>query len=515
MLFRSLGDRVETSTAGYRLRLTTDELDSATFSELLSGIADTPPIPRRETLTQALDLWRGPALEGMADEPWALGTAARLDEERAAATEDLAEALVACGRPVEAITLLGGLTAAHPYRERPVALLMRALAGEGRLTEALRAYQRLRSLLREHIGLEPSSALRWLEAELLADDTAIESDAGRPESRVRPTGNLRSPRQSFVGRQREVKDLVDGLRSHRLLTVTGVGGVGKTRLSLEVAGASASDFSSGVWVIELAAVFDREAVLHTTMTMLGTTSEMGVTALESIVDVLREESALVVIDNAEHVLEPVRELVSAILDGCDGPCVMVTSREPLAVPGESVHMVAPLDTFESIDLFCERAREADDRFEYGDDDRAVIEMVAARLDGLPLAIELAAARMRSLTASDLLGRLDDRFLLLQRNRGDSGRHATLHAAVDWSYRLLNDDERAVFDRAGVFAGGFDLDAVTAVYAASCPASADVAEVVRSLVDKSMIIADRREPGTRWPYPALNLTRSGCSRSSLG
>ena len=496
-LRRILGDRVETSTAGYRLRLTVDELDSAIFSKLLSGIADTPPISRRETLTQALDLWRGSALEGMADEPWALGTATRLDEERAAATEDLAEALVACGRPVEAITLLGGLTAAHPYRERPVALLMRALAGEGRLTEALRAYQRLRSLLREDIGLEPSSALRWLEAELLADDTAIESDAGRPASRVRPTGNLRSPKQSFIGRQREVKDLVDGLRSHRLLTLTGVGGVGKTRLSLEVAGASASDFSSGVWVIELAAVFDREAVLHTTMTVLGTTSEVGVTALESIVDVLRAESALIVIDNAEHVLEPVRELVSAILDGCDGPCVMVTSREPLAVPGESVHMVAPLDTFESIDLFCERAREADDRFEYGDDDRAVIEMVAARLDGLPLAIELAAARMRSLTASDLLGGLDDRFLLLQRGRGDSGRHATLHAAVDWSYRLLDDDERAVFDRSGVFASGFDLEAVTAVCADSCSSSLDVAEVVGSLVDKSMVIADCREPGTRY------------------
>jgi DNA-binding SARP family transcriptional activator len=212
-LRRILGDRVETSTAGYRLRLTADELDSAIFSELLSGIADTPPIRRRETLTQALDLWRGPALEGMADEPWKLVTATRLDEERAAAMEDLAEALVACRRPIDAITLLGGLTEAHPYRERPVALLMRVLADEGRLTEALRVYQRLRSLLREDIGLEPSSALRWLEAELLADDTATESGADRPALRPRPTGNLRSPTQSFIGRQREVKGLVDGLRS--------------------------------------------------------------------------------------------------------------------------------------------------------------------------------------------------------------------------------------------------------------------------------------------------------------
>jgi predicted ATPase len=233
------------------------------------------------------------------------------------------------------------------------------------------------------------------------------------------------------------------------------------------------------------------------MTVLGASAEAGVTALESIVEVLGEQPALVVIDNAEHVRDAVGELVTSILGGCEGVSIMVTSREPLDVPGESVHVVAPLDAFESIDLFCERAREADDSFEYGDDDRAVIEMIAARLDGLPLAIELAAARMRSLTTRDLLGRLDDRFSVLRRSGADSGRHATLHAAVDWSYRSLGDDERAVFDRLGVFAGGFDLGAVTAVCMGSGRASLDVADVVLSLVDKSMVVADRRQPVTRY------------------
>ena len=497
-LRRVLGDRVETTSIGYRLLLGPDELDSATFSELVSRSAGTNDDElRRHALMEGLAMWRGPALAGLADEPWAVITATRLDEERAAATEDLAEACVACGRATEAVTLLTALTETHPYRERPVALLMRVLADNGRLTEALRAYQRLRTSLRDDIGLEPSSGLRWLEAELLADDTETTLHVERGVARPKPVGNLRAPQQSFVGRVREVKQLVDAVRSHRLLTLVGVGGVGKTRLSLEIAAASSAEFPSGVWVVELAAVTDREAVLHTTMTVLGAAAEAGVTSMESIVDVLRTATALVVIDNAEHVLAAARELAIALVDGCEGMHILVTSREPLGAPGETVHVVAPLDPFESVDLFCERARQADDRFEYGDDDRTVIETVAARLDGLPLAIELAAARMRSLTAGDLLGRLEDRFSLLRAGHGDTGRHATLHAAVDWSYRLLDDDQRAVFDRLGVFAGGFDLDAVTAVCAVGHQASADVTEIIRSLVDKSMIIPDRRQPGTRY------------------
>jgi predicted ATPase len=351
--------------------------------------------------------------------------------------------------------------------------------------------------LRDDIGLEPSSSLRWLEAELLAGDVPTTFELNRPASRKLASGNLRKPAQSFVGRVREVKQLVEAVKSLRLLTLVGAGGVGKTRLALEVATAAAPDFAAGVWVIELAAVADRAAALHTTMTVLGATAEPGVTPLNSITEVLGGAPALVVIDNAEHVLESVRELVTAILAGCDEVHLLVTSREPLSVAGEQVHVVAPLEEFESVDLFCERAREADDRLECTDDERVAIEAVCARLDRLPLAIELAASRMRSLTPDDLLSRLSDRFSLLHQVHSVTDRHASLHAAIDWSYRMLDETERAVFARMGVFAGSFDLAATNAVCLDDGRLGVDASSVVASLVDKSMVVADRRGPATRY------------------
>lgn len=492
----SLGDRIEKTSFGYKLRLEPGELDADRFVHLIERARAAPDADRPALLAEGLAAWRGSALEGMGDEPWAVATTKRLEDIRATATEDLAEALLECGRAAEAVDLLGGLIATFPYRERPVAVLMRALADAGRLTEALRAYERLRAALGDDVGLEPSSALQWLEAELLAGNVPTTLELGR-RARNATSGNLRRPVQTFVGRVHEVKQLVEAVKSLRLLTLVGVGGVGKTRLALEVAVASAPYFSSGVWVVELAAVADRAAVLHTTMTVLGVGTESGVSPLSSITDMLRGGPALVVIDNAEHVLEPVRELVAAVLAVCDDVHVLVTSREPLSVAGEQVHVVPPLQDLDRVDLFCERAREADDRLEYSDDERVAIEAVCARLDGLPLAIELAAARTRSLAPDDLLSRLGDRFSLLHQAHSVTDRHASLHAAIDWSYQMLDETERAVFARLSVFAGGFDLAAANAVCLQDDGVCLDASSVMNSLVDKSMVVADRRGPATRY------------------
>jgi predicted ATPase/DNA-binding SARP family transcriptional activator len=490
-LRRVLGERVETTASGYRLVLDDGELDAGRFASLVVPDPAAGASARIAALTNALTLWRGRALGEMADEPWAVSTAARLEYERADAIEGLADALVEAGRASEAITLLQPAIDLHPYRERPVAIVMRAFTAMGRRTEGLVAFERLRMALRD-VGLEPSDALRQVERELLEGA----GDAVDLPRTVAVPGNLRRPVASFVGRGREVKQLAGSLRDRRLLTLVGPGGVGKTRLALEVASVVAADFPAGVWVIELAPVDDGDALLRQAMTVLGAFPDAGVSPLASIADVLRDRRALVVIDNAEHLLVAAGTLAAAIVGSGDGVRVVVTSRQALDVPGEHVHPVAPLDSFDSVDLFCTRSAEADDTFEYDDDDRVDIETICTRLDGLPLAIELAAAQTRSMTTADVLGLLDLRFDQLPLPATGAESYVTLHAAIDWSYRLLDPSERRLFDRTAVFSGGFDFDALTAVCAAPGQHTA-VRGLLASLIDQSMVTVDRRGRSARY------------------
>ena len=419
-----VGDRLVTVGSGYELVLGPDELDATTFARLCERAVGASPRERVTVLSAALGEWRGPALGDLADEPWAVSTAARLNRRRADTVEDLAEALIESGRWTDAVALLEPHLADVPYEERPVALLMRALAGSGRITEALRCLRRFRITLRNDIGVDPSRQLAALELDLLCEadprpNGSGEEGDGLPVSMI---GSLPDPLSSFVGRVDEVKELVEDLDRGRLITLTGFGGTGKTRLAVQVARESADRFPDGCWFVDLAAITTTTDVAVATATALGVQIETTSSPTASLVDHLRSQRALIVVDNCEHVLAPVASLVSEFASGCPMVRILATSREHLGVDGEQVHPVSGLDEIEAQTLFCDRAVGADDRFAPDDVDRMAIERICERLDGIPLAIELAAAKTRSLTPVDVLQRLDDRFTLLRGGRPRTERH---------------------------------------------------------------------------------------------
>ena len=312
-------------------------------------------------------------------------------------------------------------------------------------------------------------------------------------------GNLPHLQTEYVGRLDALQQR--RLTNHRLVTLMGAGGVGKTRNAIEVGWLVVDEFADGAWLIELAPIADPASVHAAVASTLGAQPQPDMTMVQAIVDWCRGRRALIIIDNCEHVLDPVVELVSAIVAGAPTITLLTTSREPLGVQGEQVVRIPSLDPeVEGSELFCLRAAAVDDAFAPTDRDRVAIASICARLDGIPLAIELAAARIRSLAPEELLERLDDRFRLLRGSgRGGLERHQTLRAAVVWSYQLLSETERALFDRLSVFAGGFDLAAAEKTCSGGPVDEYAVVDLLRSLVDKSMVVADRTERGTRYRF----------------
>ena len=324
----------------------------------------------------------------------------------------------------------------------------------------------------------------------------------RPLARSQETpGNLPLLATEFIGRVADLRRRVEELPKRRLVTLTGTGGVGKTRAAMEIGWMLTDEFSGGVWFVELAPIADPDMVAVSLAAVLSIELQQGVSILESIVDWLRARRVLLILDNCEHVLAPVADLVTAIVSGCPTVTVLATSREPLGVAGERVHAVSSLDpATDGVELFCHRALAADGSFDPSDAERMSIVAICSRLDGIPLGIELAAARTRSITVDDLLVRLDDRFRLLRGSgRGGHARHQTLRATVMWSYQLLRDEERFLFDRLSVFAGGFDVAAAEGVCAGGTIPEVDVLDLLASLVDKSMLVADRTPGVSRYRF----------------
>ena len=316
-------------------------------------------------------------------------------------------------------------------------------------------------------------------------------------------GNLRPAITSLIGRDAEVSNLQAALRSHRLVTLTGVGGVGKTRLALEVAARRADEFPDGIWFFELAAVTDPAAVPDAVAAVLGITKQPGKSVADSVAAALEGRVRLLVIDNCEHVLDAAADLIEAILAHSATVRILATSREGLGVPDEQVWPVHSLDAAAGIDsaavsLFVERAQGIAPGFSmvHGDEAAAVTE-ICQRLDGIPLAIELAASRMASMTASEMRDRLDHRFRLLVGSRRGLERHHTLRHAMAWSYDLLGDTEKMVLGRCSVFAGGFDLQSACAVAGSDDLDEYAILEVLDALVRKSLLIADRSSGRTRF------------------
>jgi predicted ATPase len=316
-------------------------------------------------------------------------------------------------------------------------------------------------------------------------------------------GNLRPQTTSFIGRESEVAEVQAAVKAHRLMTLTGVGGVGKTRLAVEVAVRLADEFPDGAWFFELAAVTDPAAVPDAVAAVLGITQQPGKTVTESVASALEDRSRLLVIDNCEHVLDAGADLIEAILAHSVTVRILATSREGLGVPDEQVWPVHSLDAAAGIDsaavsLFVERAQGIAPSFAMVDaDEAAAVTEICQRLDGIPLAIELAASRMASMTASEMRDRLDHRFRLLVGSRRGLERHHTLRHAMAWSYDLLDDTEKTVLDRCSAFAGGFDLQSACAVAGSDDLDEYAILEVLDALVRKSLLVADRSSGRTRF------------------
>ena len=314
-------------------------------------------------------------------------------------------------------------------------------------------------------------------------------------------GNLRSPTTSFIGREAELAEVEEALKTHRLVTLTGVGGVGKTRLATEVAARLADEFPDGIWLFELAAVADPAVVPDAVAAVLGITQQPGKSVSESVAAALEGRVRLLVFDNCEHVRDAAADLVEAILAHSATVRVLATSREGLGIADEQLWLVPSLEVRAGIDssavsLFVERARSVAQRFSVAEaEEAAAVVEICRRLDGIPLAIELAASRMASMTASEVRDRLDQRFRLLVGSRRGLERHHTLRHAVAWSYGLLDDEEKSLLERCSVFAGGFDLESACAI--AGSDDDYAVLDLLDALVRKSLLVADRSSGRTRF------------------
>ncbi|MCO1659650.1 BTAD domain-containing putative transcriptional regulator [Pseudonocardia humida] len=493
---------------GYLLPLGPDELDAHEFRALVARARAAAPADRVGLLDRALGLWRGAALADLADRPFAVAAAARLDGERLAAALDRADAALATGGGAALVGELTELAAAHPTHERLHGLLMRALHRAGRQDAALDVHAALRARLVERSGLEPGAELARLQAAILAQDPALDAPAPPPPRPARLPAAPPAPLTALFGRTDDVRDVRAALAAHRLVTLTGPGGVGKTRLALAVA----DSLPGEVVVVELAGL-DRAGPAGTGGVAEAVAAALGVhdgpaDLDERLGSALRTRELVLVLDDCEQVVEPVAALVPRLLAAAPGLRVLATSREPLGTGGEVLREVRPLavpppgddrpEEFAAVALFADRAAAAAPGFVLDAATAPVVAAICRRLDGLPLALELAAGRVRALGAQGVLGRLDDRFRLLSTGRrGVPERQRTLRAVIDWSWRLLTDDERAVLRRLAVHPEGCDLAAAEAVCAGPDVAPADVLDVLARLVDRSLVVSRPDGPRPRF------------------
>ncbi|MEU8381261.1 BTAD domain-containing putative transcriptional regulator [Streptosporangium sp. NPDC048865] len=544
-LRRALGvqEMIEFRPAGYRIATGADTVDAHRFERLAAegrrALAAGEHGRAVGLLGEALSLWRGPALADVGEAPFAPAPSARLEGLRLDCVEDRVQAELELGRHRELVAELQELTAAHPFRERLYGQLMRALYGSGRRAEALEVYEGARRILGEEFGVDPSAELAAVHLAVLRADPAL---AGAPATGPVPAGaraagpapaggappvraGLWAPLTSFVGREEEMSRLRALLGEARLVTLVGPGGAGKTRLAGEVAAGERGE----VCFVELAPLTGKGGrgegggdVAQAVLGALGV-RDAGLlpgpgrqvpAPLTRLAAVLAGRPLLLVLDNCEHLVAEAAELADRLLAACPGLRVLATGREALGITGEVLHPVAPLPvpragtaagealTYPAVRLFADRAAAVRPGFRVDD---ATVEQVLAvcrALDGLPLALELAAARLRSLPVAEVAARLDDRFRLLSRgSRTALPRHQTLRAVVAWSWDLLDDDERALAGRLTVFAGGATLEAAGRV----CGLREDEAvDLLSSLAEKSLV----ERVGER--YRMLETIRAYCA-----
>lgn len=472
---------ITSTAAGYSIGLGDVALDADRFEELVDGARSLAGTPVIERLHEALGLWRGRAFGDLAELVGVRGEALRLEELRLVATEEWIEARLAAGESSEAIGELDALLVEHPLRERFWRQMMIALYRDGRQGEALGRAEQFRHLLRDGMGLDPSPAVRDLEARILADDPALLAAPARSrvesrlQSRVEERPRRSTGATSLIGRDDDVARVLEAIEQHDLVTVSGPGGVGKTRVAWRAASSAESTFADGVATVELATVPGGSAIIDVVARVLDVQQRQHRSLVESVVDFLVDKQLLLVLDNCEHVVDDVATLVESVRQRCTDVGVLATSRVPVGLPAEHVHLLAPLvapagdaDPEAVVAapagrLFVERAASASPGFELDERSATAVSEICQRLDGLPLALELAAARVRTMGPEALASRLEQRFSLLAGGRrGGDDRHHTLRNVVEWSFDLLEPVEREAFVQLSVFAGSFGLAAAEQV-----------------------------------------------------
>ncbi|NYD21385.1 BTAD domain-containing putative transcriptional regulator [Kineococcus aurantiacus] len=483
------GDVLRTRAPGYQLALGPDALDAAVFEGLLDRAhAEQDPTSAHRAVTQALARWRGPAYADVGAD-FAREEAHRLEGRRLSALELRARLDLALGRHREVLADLADLVDRHPLHEDLRASLALALYRSSRQAEALAVLDDARRVLQRELGLDPGPQLRRLRDLVLRQDPSLEA----PEPAPRPTpppaaGPARSaattapavPTTSLVGRDAEVEALRARLGSSRLLTLTGTGGVGKTRLAAAVARTAAADFPHGTWFVPLAMVTHAAGVLPAVARAVGLPQATDDDVLDDVATRLSGGRGLLVLDNCEHLLEAATD-VAALAARCPDLSVLVTSRAPLRVSGEAEHRVEPLAAAPARELFVQRAQAVAPRFVLDERTGPAVQAVCRAVSGIPLALELAAARVRTLDVEDLLGRLDQ--ALASGPRDLPERQRSVRATLDWSYHLLDPGAQGLFRRIGVFTGGWTLEQLEEVE------GPDVLQHLHTLVEHSLVGVD--------------------------
>ena len=548
---------IESRPPGYQLTLDPRSTDVVRFEDLVAAgrarLRDDSA-GAAATLREALELWRGPALADVADTGFGQAAIARLDELRLTAIEHRVDADLRTGNTASLVAELEGLVIAHPMRETLSARLMRALHAAGRRGAALEVYEQTRKRLVGQLGVEPSAELAALHLKILRDEPLAEpvppspppagpaspaspASLASPASPVNRTSrtntNLRAELTSFVGREAELRQVAELLGAHRLVTLTGPGGAGKTRLAVEAARAELTAAPDGVWLVELAPVTDPAEVTSAVLSALGLREQslayaarplrlspeaaLPADELARLLAALAGQRMLLVLDNCEHLVAAAAALADRVLAACPQVRIMATSREPLNITGEALWTVGPLTLppdpaatsvypertvvtsvrpgqplpdvadFASVELLTQRARAVVPGFEVTQDNAPAVAAICRALDGMPLAIELAAARLRTMAPEQVVARLGDRFqLLTSGSRTALPRHQTLRAVVDWSWDLLDDAERALWRRFSVFTGGATLEAAEQVCSGDGIRADQVLDLLTALADKSLL-----------------------------
>ena len=493
--------RIVTTPGGYALEAPPDLVDAVAFQRLVEESAAA----RREgnhalglsLATQASSLWRGSAYADLAYLDFLQPEIERLEELRLVALEERLDAQLELGRHADALAEILRLAAENPLRERLQRQAMLALYRSGRQSEALELYAALRRRLGEELGLEPGSDVRELQRRILQQDPSLEVSAVSHSSRALP-----EPPNPLIGREHELEALAAllGRREARLLVLTGAGGSGKTRLALEAARRAAASYANGVVLVELAPLRDPELVVPTIAQAVGIADVPQ--PLEALAEALRSQELLLLLDNAEHVQEATPAFVG-LLARAPRLTVLVTSRTVLHLSGEHVFPVAPLEIEAAQALFEQRARALQPDFRVTEEDLGTVRELCRRVDGLPLAVELAAARVRALRPQAVLDRLTERLSFLAGGPHDlPARQQTLYETLDWSYELLPDDERGLLAGLSVFRGGATLPAVAEVCLAGDEARA--LDLIERLADASLLLVRRPDGETR--YDLLEVVR---------